>query len=90
MQRASLSQPLHYLNAFLSGPLKAVKAPSGALNGVSIAIKDNICTAELPTTCGSRSLQDYRSPYDATVVSRLRNAGGFINGKTNLDEFGMG
>jgi len=90
MQRVTLSQPLHQLNAFLSGPLKAVNASPGVLTGKTIAIKDNICTTDLPTTCGSRSLEDYRSPYDATVVSRLRAAGSFINGKTNLDEFGMG
>jgi len=90
MQRASLSQPLHHLNAFLRGPIKAVNASPGVLNGMSIAIKDNICTKDLPTTCGSRSLQDYQGPCDATVISKLRNAGGFINGKTNLDEFGMG
>jgi len=91
MQRATLSQPLHRLNAFLSGPFTAAAtAPAGVLHGKTIAIKDSICTSGLPTTCGSRSLEDYRSPYDATVVFRLRGAGGFINGKTNLDEFGMG
>ena len=93
MQRASLSQSLNHLNAYLSGPVIAAqktKDVSGVLNGISIAIKDNICTSDFPTTCGSRSLQDYRSPYEATVVSRLRRAGASINGKTNLDEFGMG
>jgi len=91
MQRVNSSQPLQYLNAYLSGPISVTtKSSTGPLSGLSFAIKDNICTTEFPTTCGSRALQDYRSPYNATVVSRLRGAGGAINGKTNLDEFGMG
>ncbi len=62
----------------------------GPLAGVPIAIKDNICTALGRTTCASRMLAEYRSPYDATVVERIERAGGIIIGKTNLDEFGMG
>jgi aspartyl-tRNA(Asn)/glutamyl-tRNA(Gln) amidotransferase subunit A len=64
--------------------------PSGPLAGVPVAVKDNIVTTEFPTTCGSRILEGYRSPFDATVVRRLRAAGALIFGKTNLDEFGMG
>ena len=60
------------------------------LAGVPVALKDNICTTDLPTTCASRILDGYVSPYDATVVRRLRAAGAVIVGKNNLDEFAMG
>jgi aspartyl-tRNA(Asn)/glutamyl-tRNA(Gln) amidotransferase subunit A len=60
------------------------------LAGVPVAVKDNICTLGLPTTCGSRLLAGYVSPFEATAVRRLRAAGAVIVAKTNLDEFGMG
>ncbi|MEQ1827431.1 MAG: Asp-tRNA(Asn)/Glu-tRNA(Gln) amidotransferase subunit GatA [Pirellula sp.] len=60
------------------------------LAGVPIAIKDILCTTDAKTTCGSRILENYYSPYDAHVVARLRNDGLVILGKTNLDEFAMG
>ncbi len=60
------------------------------LAGVPVALKDNLCTRGIPTTCGSRILEGYRPPYDAHVVERLRQAGAVFSGKTNCDEFAMG
>ncbi|MFZ4584560.1 MAG: Asp-tRNA(Asn)/Glu-tRNA(Gln) amidotransferase subunit GatA [Acidimicrobiia bacterium] len=62
----------------------------GPLAGVPIALKDNLCTRGVPTTCSSRILNGWCPPYDATVVAQLRNAGAVFVGKTNLDEFAMG
>jgi aspartyl-tRNA(Asn)/glutamyl-tRNA(Gln) amidotransferase subunit A len=64
--------------------------PASPLDGVPVAVKDLMTTAGLPTTCGSRILQGWAPPYDASVVRRLRSAGMPILGKTNMDEFAMG
>jgi aspartyl-tRNA(Asn)/glutamyl-tRNA(Gln) amidotransferase subunit A len=65
-------------------------AALGPLAGAVIAVKDNIATTFGRTTCSSRMLADYRSPFDATAITRLREAGAVFIGKTNLDEFAMG
>ena len=92
------------LNAFLSvdreGSLAATtsmvagphtgNAHVAELAGVPVAIKDNLATLALPTTCGSRMLEGYVSPYEATAVRKLRDAGAIVIGKTNMDEFAMG
>jgi aspartyl-tRNA(Asn)/glutamyl-tRNA(Gln) amidotransferase subunit A len=62
----------------------------GPLAGVPIALKDNMCTRGVPTTCSSKILDGWKPPYDATVVELVANAGAVVVGKTNLDEFAMG
>ncbi|KAK2731769.1 Trimeric GatFAB AmidoTransferase(AdT) complex subunit [Onygenales sp. PD_40] len=93
------------LNAFITplqqaGPWRErvrdaeVRAEKGEtrskLDGKFIAIKDNICTRDMPTTCASKILETFTSPFNATVVETLEKAGAIVAGKTNLDEFGMG
>ncbi len=84
------------LNAFVTLASDAevmaavASAPQGPLHGVPVAVKDNIATTTLSTSCGSRILDGWVSPYEATAVTRLRAAGAVIIGKTNMDEFAMG
>ncbi|MDH4077445.1 MAG: Asp-tRNA(Asn)/Glu-tRNA(Gln) amidotransferase subunit GatA [Acidimicrobiia bacterium] len=92
----SLNATLHWSQSLLDRDAARLDAiPTGArrtlpLAGVPVAVKDNIVTTDQPTTCASRILEGYVSPFDATVVQRLREAGAIIASKTNLDEFAMG
>ncbi len=101
LSRADMTESeLHcYLNLDRDGARAAARAADeqfakgrdrGPLQGIPVAVKDNMCTRGLETTCSSQILAGYRPPYDATAVSRLREAGAVIVGKTNLDEFAMG
>jgi aspartyl-tRNA(Asn)/glutamyl-tRNA(Gln) amidotransferase subunit A len=69
---------------------RAAGEPQGSLAGVPLALKDVFTMRGAPTTCGSRILEGWRPPYDATVVQRLKSAGVVVLGKTNMDEFAMG
>ena len=100
---ATIDQENESLNAFISvcsetalrhaesiDADRAAGKPLGPLAGLPIAIKDGICTAGQRTTAGSNMLHDFVPPYDATIVSRLRDAGAICIGKANMDEFAMG
>ena len=87
-----LNATLHWSQELLDAEAARVDAARspGPLAAMPIAIKDNIVTVEQPTTCASRILEGYVSPYSATAVKRLRAAGAMIAAKTNMDEFAMG
>jgi aspartyl-tRNA(Asn)/glutamyl-tRNA(Gln) amidotransferase subunit A len=87
-----LNATLHWAEELLAAEALRVDGMDkpGPLAGMPLALKDNIVTVEQPTTCGSRILEGYRSPYNATVVDRLRSAGALVAVKANLDEFAMG
>jgi len=77
------------LNAYIT-ETEIEGSEDGPLADKTVAVKDNISTEGVRTTCGSKMLEEYVPPYDATVVERLKDAGATIPGKTNMDEFGMG
>jgi aspartyl-tRNA(Asn)/glutamyl-tRNA(Gln) amidotransferase subunit A len=87
-----LNATLHWSQALLDAEAARVDAATSPapLAAMPIAIKDNIVTVEQPTTCASRILEGYVSPYTATAVNRLRAAGAMVAAKTNMDEFAMG
>jgi aspartyl-tRNA(Asn)/glutamyl-tRNA(Gln) amidotransferase subunit A len=85
----ALLTPLKDLRKSLTTQAAAAR-PTGVLYGMPIVVKDNICTVEFTTSCGSRILEGYRSPYEATAIAKLKAAGALIAGKTNCDEFAMG
>jgi aspartyl-tRNA(Asn)/glutamyl-tRNA(Gln) amidotransferase subunit A len=86
----TLSEDRAYAQAERVDALIAAGKPLPALAGVPVAIKDVISTLGVKTTCGSKILENYVPPYDATAVERLESAGAVILGKTNCDEFAMG
>ncbi|MFA5221936.1 MAG: Asp-tRNA(Asn)/Glu-tRNA(Gln) amidotransferase subunit GatA [Methanoregula sp.] len=81
--------PNDRFHAFLS-TVKKASYNDGKLSGIAVAVKDNISTLGIETTCASKILKGYIPPYDAHAVQLLKNAGAAIVGKTNMDEFGMG
>lgn len=84
-----MADEAHRAAAAVDATVAAGEDP-GPLAGVPVAVKDNMCTRGVPTTCSSEILGRWRPPYDATAVQRLVGAGAVIVGKTNLDEFAMG
>ncbi len=89
MGKTLIFSPSDSVNAFIT-TIPEVEYTTGPLEGITVAIKDNISTKGVETTCASQILKGYVPPYDAHVITQLRNAGAAIVGKTNMDEFGMG
>jgi len=91
IRKSNLNNYIYLDESFTFHSLEqAKKHKDGKLFGVPIAIKDNINIKDYPTTCGSKILKNYISPYDAEVIKRLKKEGAVFIGKTNMDEFAMG
>lgn len=80
----------HALSEAKKADQKISQGEGSVLTGIPMALKDLFCTIRMPTTCGSKMLKDFQSPYEATLVSKLLNQGSILIGKTNMDEFAMG
>jgi aspartyl-tRNA(Asn)/glutamyl-tRNA(Gln) amidotransferase subunit A len=88
---APLNAALHWSQELLDREAERLDAAlPGSLSGTTVALKDNLVTLDHPTTCGSRILEGYLSPFEGTAVRRLRAAGAMVAAKANLDEFAMG
>ena len=86
-----LNAVLHWSQELLDREAARIASvPPGPLSGTTVALKDNLVTVDHPTTCASRILEGFVSPYEATAVARIRKAGGMIAAKANMDEFAMG
>ena len=101
MAKIEASQSIHNAYTYIDRELvagdcedvdakRAAGRSLGPLAGIPVAVKDVLCTKDMPTTCSSNMLRQFRPPYDATVVEKLRAADAVIVGKTNMDEFAMG
>jgi aspartyl-tRNA(Asn)/glutamyl-tRNA(Gln) amidotransferase subunit A len=87
---ARLLDPYNAFTCFIPDLVANDASSSDALKGLRISVKDNFATRQGTTSCASKALEGYTSPYDATVVKQLLEHGARIVGKTNMDEFGMG
>ncbi|RAL15317.1 glutamyl-tRNA(Gln) amidotransferase subunit HER2 [Aspergillus homomorphus CBS 101889] len=88
---STLCHPSQWQNQVKEADIRRAEGqPRSRIDGRLVVIKDNICTRDLPTTCASRALDTFISPFNATVVQHLEDAGAIVAAKANLDEFGMG